>query len=224
MDTKDTAILACIFDLDGVLVDTAKYHFRSWIKLAETLGFEIQPELEEELKGISRMKSLEIVLKAGGIQADEEEKILYAKQKNDWYLESLENLSDEVILPGVIDFLDHLRDEGIPMAVGSASKNATFVLNQLNMTDYFVTIVDGTMVRQSKPDPEVFLNAARDLQYPPDKIIVFEDSAKGLVAAHKGGFHTIGIGDPEKLKEAAVVIPNFQKMKFNKLTMALELN
>jgi len=215
--------LACIFDLDGVLVDTARYHFLSWIKLSNALNFEIDPLIEEELKGISRMRSLEIVLKAGGVEATEAEKVRYAEQKNKWYLESLVGLSDKVILPGVIELLEELKELGIKMAVGSSSKNAAFLLEGLEMTEYFVSIVDGLKVLHDKPHPEVFLNAARDLQMAPEKIIVFEDSIKGLKAAITGGFLHVGIGNPKILEEASHVIPNFQKIKFRDITMALGL-
>jgi len=202
-------IKGLIFDLDGVLIDTAKYHFRSWIKLADTLGFTLNDKIEEQLKGISRMNSLEIVLKQGNITCSEEEKIKMAAQKNDWYLESLSDVDDKVILDGVIPFIEYSAAKNIPMAVGSASKNASFLLEKLGMTHYFKSIVDGNMVRKTKPDPEVFINAARNLQLREEHCMIFEDSNKGIQAALTGGFQVIGIGKRENLAEAHEVIPSF---------------
>jgi len=199
-----------IFDLDGVLVDTAKYHFKSWEKIADSLGFEIEKEIEEQLKGISRMDSLEIVLNQGGINCSPEEKIELAEKKNNWYLESLKDLDDSVVLPGVTPFLDGLRSLKVPLAVGSASKNATLILERLAMTFYFVCVIDGTMVTKTKPDPEVFINASRNLQLKESDCIVFEDSQKGIVAAKTGGFKVIGIGQPSNLDKADAVIPDFR--------------
>ncbi len=207
-------IRGIIFDLDGVLVDTAKYHFRSWIRISEHLGFKLNPNLEEQLKGISRMDSLNIVLDSEGISKSEDEKLELAKMKNDWYLQSLEDLNDSVVLPGVKEFLNELSEMGIAMAVGSASKNATRILHKLDMASYFVSIVDGNLVEQTKPHPEVFLNAARDLQLPENECLVFEDSQKGLIAAKAGGFYSVGIGDEEVLKEADLVISGFDGRRF----------
>lgn len=198
-----------IFDLDGVIVDTARYHFMSWKKLAGTLGFDLDDKIEERLKGISRMHSLEIVLDAGKIESSQEEKVKMAAQKNDWYLDSLKDVDDSVVLPGVFPFLEGLKTGGYKLAVGSASKNATTLLTRLDMTDYFVTIIDGNMVEKTKPDPEVFINAARDLQIREDHCMVFEDSVKGIKAAIKGGFNVIGIGQETILGEADAVIPSF---------------
>ncbi len=206
-------IKGIIFDLDGVLVDTAKYHFKSWIKLSAELGFELTPVVEEKLKGISRMDSLNIVLESGGISCSEEEKKAMAEKKNTWYLDSLEGLDNDVILEGVLSFLDAVKSHNIPMAVGSASKNATTILSRLDMTDYFVSIIDGNHVQKTKPDPEVFVNAARDLQLEEASCLVFEDSQKGILAAKTGGFRVIGIGEKTALKEAEAVISGFQGVK-----------
>lgn len=223
MNKKQAPSIACIFDMDGVLVDTAKYHFLSWVKLAEHLNFSLSSELDEELKGMSRMKSLDLVLNSGRISASDQEKIEYARLKNEWFLQSLVGIGDEVVLPGVIEFLQELKALQIPIAVGSASENPIFILKEVKMDHYFVSIVDGLMVRQTKPDPEVFLNAARDLQYPPAKIIVFEDSAKGLMAAKAGGFHTVGIGSPDVLQEADLVLPNLKGVGLEEITSVLGL-
>lgn len=206
-------IKGIIFDLDGVLVDTAKYHFRSWIKLSDELGFQLTPAIEERLKGISRMDSLNIVLESGGIQCTEEEKKAMAEKKNNWYLESLKGLEKDVILEGVLSFLNAVKSKNIPMAVGSASKNATTILRRLDMTHYFVSIIDGNHVLKTKPDPEVFVNAARDLQLEEASCLVFEDSQKGILAAKTGGFRVIGIGEKAALNEAEAVISGFLGVK-----------
>ena len=217
MALEKSVIRGVIFDLDGVLVDTAKYHFRSWIKTSEYLGFKLNPNLEEQLKGISRMDSLQIVLDSVGLLKSEAEKIELARLKNDWYLESLKQVNDSVILPGVKDFIGDLSQKGIPMAVGSASKNASRILKKLNLSRFFVSIVDGNLVKHTKPHPEVFLNAARDLQIPEDECLVFEDSQKGLLAAKAGGFHSVGIGDIDVLKEADIVISGFNGISFGEI-------
>lgn len=215
-------IQACIFDLDGVLVDTARYHFKSWVKLCdELLGFSLDIKIEEQLKGISRMDSLNIVLSQGGIQKTEEEKKALTKIKNDWYLESLKNLDNSVVLPGVIPFLNTLKADGIPLAVGSASRNARTILTKLGMDKYFVSIVDGNDVIHTKPNPEVFINAARNLQLAESSCVVFEDSKKGLQAAKTGGFRTVGIGHEEVLTEAEAVIPNFKIQNFQSILSLL---
>jgi len=203
-----------IFDLDGVLVDTAKYHFRSWIRLSRELGFELDHKVEERLKGISRMDSLEIVLAEGGItNFNQEEKERLTAQKNTWYLESLEGLDRDVILDGVITFLEKLKAKKIPIAVGSASRNATTILHKLDMAHYFVSIVDGNHVIHTKPNPEVFINAARDLQLSEKDCTVFEDSQKGIKAAKEGGFRVIGVGDEKNLNEAEFVIKGFEGLE-----------
>lgn len=208
--------------MDGVLVDTAKYHFKSWEKIADKLGFHLNEKVEEQLKGISRMDSLEIVLKEGNISCTKEEKVALAKQKNDWYLDSLKNLDDSVVLSGVIPFLNSLKEEKIPLAVGSASKNATLILERLGMTSYFISIVDGNLVIKTKPDPEVFMNAARDIQLKETDCVVFEDSQKGIIAAKTGKFKVIGIGNPSVLRMADAVIPSFNGYDFSSIISLLD--
>ena len=215
-------IKACIFDLDGVLVDTAKYHFQSWKKLTAQLGFTIEDSIEERLKGVSRMDSLNIILNEGGYNASEEEKIALAKQKNDWYLESITDMNSDEVLNGVIDFLENLKENGVKMAVGSASKNAKPIIEKVGIGKYFETIVDGNMVSKTKPDPEVFLNAASDLDVDPSEAIVFEDSFKGIEASNTGGFYSVGIGLDENLSNAKVVIPNFIGQTIDSITSALK--
>lgn len=168
----------CIFDLDGVIVDTAKYHFLSWNKLARNLGFEITEEDNEQLKGISRADSLEIVLKLGSYTLPHKEKIKCLKSKNDYYLEYVQKLTGKDALPGVEDLLVELNEESLKVGLGSASKNARGIIDRLDFTKYFHAVVDGTDVQKSKPDPEVFLKGAQLLDLEPKRIVVFEDAQK----------------------------------------------
>ena len=202
-------IKACIFDLDGVLVDTAKYHFQSWKRLAKKLDFSIPDDIEESLKGISRMDSLDIILGVGNIEATEAEKIEYATLKNDWYLDSISVMKRHETLPGVVKMLDTLASNNIKISVGSASKNAKSILTKIELIDRFETVIDGNMVEKTKPNPEVFLKAADAMDINPVETIVFEDSSKGITAAKRGGFRTVGIGKQANLAEAELVINGF---------------
>lgn len=204
---------ACIFDLDGVVVDTAKYHYLAWKELAQELGFFFSEKENERLKGVSRMASLEILLEVGGIQATEEEKNRMAEKKNRRYLEYITRMTPEEVLPGVKPFLEALRKNGIKVALGSASKNAKIILQQTGITPLFDAIADGTNVSKAKPDPEVFLKAAELLGVSPQECLVFEDAVAGVEAAHRGGMRCIGVGSAETLVMADAVIPGFQQVE-----------
>ncbi len=202
-------IKACIFDLDGVIVDTAKYHFIAWRRMANELGVDFTEEENEQLKGVSRMGSLELILQWGGIQLSEAEKLAWAEKKNNWYREYILEMKPDEILEGVLPFLDELQERGIQLGLGSASKNAGTIIERVRLRDRFASIVDGTKTTKSKPDPEVFLKGAAELGRQPAECIVFEDAAKGIDAALNGGFYAVGIGSPENLGHAHLVIPNF---------------
>lgn len=204
---------ACIFDLDGVVVDTAKYHYLAWKELAQELGFFFSEKENERLKGVSRMASLEILLEVGGIQATEEEKNRMAEKKNRRYLEYITRMTPEEVLPGVKPFLEALRKNGIKVALGSASKNAKIILQQTGIAPLFDAIADGTNVSKAKPDPEVFLKAAELLGVSPQECLVFEDAVAGVEAAHRGGMRCIGVGSAETLAMADAVIPGFQQVE-----------
>ena len=208
-------IKGCIFDLDGVIVDTAKYHYLAWKELANDLGFEFKKKDNERLKGVSRMRSLDILLEIGNKEIDEATKSKFAENKNKKYLEYILKMTPDEILPGVIDFLNELRNKKIKTALGSASKNAMTILNQLNLTDYFDAVIDGTKVSKAKPDPEVFLKGAEALNLKPEECIVFEDAEAGVEAAIKGGFKCIGIGSPENLGNANYVMKGFENITYN---------
>jgi beta-phosphoglucomutase len=169
-------IKACIFDLDGVIVDTAKYHFIAWRNIARNLGFEFTEIHNERLKGVSRMRSLEILLEVGGIVLDEKTKEILAKRKNDEYLEYITRMKADEILPGAKQFLEELRQKGILTALGSASKNSMTILNRLQISLLFDAIIDGNKVTKAKPDPEIFLKGAEELGIPAVNCVVFEDA------------------------------------------------
>ncbi|OMD03090.1 beta-phosphoglucomutase, partial [Paenibacillus odorifer] len=191
-----------IFDLDGVIVDTAKYHYLAWASLADELGFKFTEEDNERLKGVSRMRSLDILLEVGGLEFKEVEKLAMAEKKNRLYVEYISRLEESELLPGVKEYLTGMRSRGIGIALGSASKNAEFILNKLNITDLFDAVVDGNKVSLAKPDPEVFLIAAQEIGLQPDECVVFEDAEAGVQAGKAAGMKVVGIGKPEVLKEA----------------------
>jgi beta-phosphoglucomutase len=210
-------ISACIFDLDGVVVDTAKYHFIAWKSIANELGFDFTLEDNERLKGVSRMTSLDILLSIGGVELDQETKLKLADKKNKNYLEYILKMTPDEILPGVKEFITELRSNEVKIALGSASKNAMTILNQLELTDYFDVIVDGTHVSNAKPDPEVFLKGAELLKVAPSECVVFEDAEAGVEAAINGKMKCVGIGSPEVLGKANFVVPGFVGFSISQL-------
>jgi len=210
-------IKASLFDLDGVVVDTACYHYLAWKKIANDLGFDFSEHDNERLKGISRMESLDILLEIGKIKVDFRTKEELAATKNSMYVSYINKMTPDEILPGVIRFLDELRNEGILIALGSASKNAMSILDRINIAQKFDVVIDGNKVSKAKPDPEVFLKGASELGIEPQDCLVFEDAQAGIDAARNGGMHIIGVGQPENLKNADHVIPGFEKMNLDLL-------
>ncbi|WP_438448998.1 beta-phosphoglucomutase [Gorillibacterium sp. sgz5001074] len=203
-------IKACLFDLDGVIVDTAKYHYLAWRRLAQELGFDFTVRDNERLKGVSRTRSLEILLEIGQLKLDEAEKVRLAEKKNVWYVEYITKMDRSEVLPGVEPFLKALRQSGIRIALGSASKNAMLILNNTGMTPYFDAIIDGTRTAAAKPDPEVFLLGAQELGVSPGECVVFEDAEAGVEAAKRAGMAVVGVGRAETLREADMVMESFQ--------------
>lgn len=199
-------IRACLFDLDGVIVDTAKFHYLAWKRLCNEMGFDFTEEDNEQLKGVSRVASLEILLKMGGVTKTQDEKDELCRLKNEWYLEYVEQMDDSEVLPGVLDFLSDIKADGIKICLGSASKNAQPILKKIGVYDQFDDIVDGTHVEKAKPDPEVFLLGAEKLGIPAENCVVFEDAAAGVEAAKAGGMRCVGIGEQDVLGKADVVI------------------
>lgn len=192
----------CLFDLDGVLVDTAKYHFLAWRSLAKELGFTFREQDNERLKGVSRQHSLDILLEIGGVSADAAEKTRLAGIKNTRYVGYIQAMTPEEILPGAEDFLITCRNAGCRTALVSASKNAPVILDKLRLAARFDAIVDGSMVQKSKPDPEGYLLAVKMLKLPATACVGFEDAVAGITAIHDAGMFAVGIGAPEILAEA----------------------
>ena len=199
---------AFIFDLDGVIVDTAKFHYLAWKELANDLGFEFTEEQNEQLKGVSRVASLEILLNIGNIQLTNDHKEILLKEKNEQYLGYIAKMGQDEILPGIKNLLAYLKEHEIPFSLGSASKNARLILKILDIYDLFDAIVDGNDVSTAKPDPEVFLIAAKKLNKDPHDCIVIEDAQAGVQAANNAQMISIGIGDKKILKEASIVLNN----------------
>ncbi len=210
-----------IFDLDGVIVDTAKYHYLAWKKLASKLGFEFTLEQNELFKGVSRKRCLEILLDIGGIKASHEQFEAWMSEKNEDYLDLIEKMDESEILPDVERVLQYLKAKQMPIALGSASKNALPILKKVKLLDFFDVVVDGNHVSKAKPDPEVFLIAAKKMGIAANECVVFEDAVAGLQAANRAGMISIGIGEAEVLSDAHFVFSNFMEMDNNFLNSLL---
>ena len=201
-----------IFDLDGVIVDTAKYHFLAWQKLAKSLDIDFTEAENEQLKGVSRVKSLEKILSWGNKTLSEDDFALKMALKNQDYLSYIEDMDDSELLPDVMKTLRFLKQHEQGIALGSASKNARLIIEKVNILDFFDAIVDGTDVTKAKPDPEVFLNASDLLNINPENCIVFEDSVAGVQAANIAQMLSVGIGDKQVLSEADYVFKDFTEI------------
>lgn len=206
---------AIIFDLDGVIVDTAKYHYLAWKNLANELGFDFTEKQNELLKGVSRVKSLEILLDIGKVSLSDDRKQELLIEKNKEYLEEVNQMTADEILPSMAELLNILDKNNIKYALGSASKNAPLILKKVGLYDRFAAIVDGNDVSKAKPDPEVFLIAAEKLNTEPKNCIVFEDAIAGVQAANAAGMISIGIGDKETLYEADYVFADTSKIEID---------
>lgn len=197
-----------IFDLDGVIVDTAKYHYEAWNRLANKIGFSITEEQNENLKGVSRMESLQYIMTLGEHSIADNELAKLAELKNTWYVELISNLQQSEILPGAKELLLELKASDCKVALGSASKNSVRILTGLDIIHLFDEIIDGNKTTKSKPHPQVFLMGAEALGLQPKECVVFEDSINGVEAANTGGFMSVGVGDAETLKNADIVVPD----------------
>jgi len=191
-----------IFDLDGVITDTAELHYLAWKKLADEMDWQFDRAVNEKLRGVSRMDSIDIIKNHNNATVAEDRLLELATMKNDIYVSSLDTLSPNDYLPGAKELLTHLRQEGFRVALGSASKNATKVLEQLEATGYFDIIGDGSSVSKSKPAPDIFLYGAEKLELKAEECIVYEDAEAGIDAAKAGGFHAVGIGPKERVGHA----------------------
>ena len=202
-----------IFDLDGVIVDTAKYHYLAWKKLANELGFEFTKEQNEMFKGVSRKRCLEILLDIGNVDATQDQFNKWMVEKNTGYLKYIDKMDESEILPNVTKTLDFLKKHNQPIALGSASKNAKPILEKVGLLTYFDAIVDGNNVAKAKPDPEVFLIAAEQLGVSTNNCLVFEDAVAGIQAANNANMTSIGIGNKEVLHQAKHVFNDFTEIE-----------
>jgi beta-phosphoglucomutase len=220
MNTSNKKVF--LFDLDGVIVDTAKYHYLAWQKIASRLNIDFTLKDNELLKGVSRVRSLDIILELGKIKASQENKNKWLVEKNNEYLSYLVNMDKNEILPGVLDVLNFLKEKKQFIVLGSASKNARPILEKTEILHYFDAIVDGNDVTNAKPDPEVFLIGAKKVNVMPENAIVFEDSVAGIQAANIGNMTSIGIGEKKTLHEADYIFENFTQMDFSFLEKLIE--
>tara|TARA_B100000795_G_scaffold179895_1_gene136184 strand:+ start:880 stop:1539 length:660 start_codon:yes stop_codon:yes gene_type:complete len=210
--------LCALFDLDGVIVDTAKYHFLAWKKIAKNIGYDLTHEDNEQLKGVSRQDSLNIILDLANVTIDLEVFNHFLIQKNDDYLLLIQSISPNDILPGIFEALTFLKDREIKIGLGSASKNAKIILQKLQLMDYFEVIIDGNIVIKGKPDPEVFLKGCNALNVPNDRCIVFEDAFAGIIAAKKAGMTAIALGDKNFFSNADFCYSDFTQLNVKVLS------
>jgi beta-phosphoglucomutase len=215
-------IKACIFDLDGVIVDTARYHFLAWKRLADQLGIHFTEKDNERLKGVSRIDSLDIILEIGNMPLSPEKREEYASLKNTWYVEYISRMTPGDILQGSLELLQELRSAGIKTAIGSASKNTPMILERVGITGLFDAVSDGNIVSKAKPDPEVFITAASLLKSNHDECVVFEDAQAGIRAALNAGMMCIGIGSRDILGEADYVVSGLHELTLHKLKIIVK--
>jgi beta-phosphoglucomutase len=212
-------IRAFIFDLDGVITDTAEYHYHGWKRLADEEGIPFTRDDNEHLRGVSRRESLMLILKE---RVYPEEKIQeMMERKNNYYLDFIKEISPRDLLPGAKELLEEIRSAGLKNALGSASKNAGDVIERLGIRGLFDAMADGYSVERQKPAPDLFLHAAELLNLPPAECVVVEDAAAGIEAARAGGFKSIGLGPHERVGQADVIFPNLAGVHLTDLLNAL---
>ena len=204
-------IRGLIFDLDGVIVSTEKNHYHAWKSIADQLSIFFDEKINESLKGLSRNDSLKLLLEIGEKKVTENEFNNYLALKNEIYLKSIQNLNNNDLLFGVLDFITNMHAKNYKLAIGSSSKNAKYILKKTQLDSYFTSIIDGNAVSHPKPHPEVFLNAAMELKLKPEECIVFEDAVSGVRAAQKGNFNVIGVGNTELKEKCDFFINNFKE-------------
>ncbi len=215
--------LGFIFDLDGVIVDTASFHFKAWGQIASELGIEFGEKENELLKGVGRADSLEKILSMGNVKLEADKREVLLHKKNRIYLELVDSLSEDSPLPGAKNFLEESKRSGIKIGIGSSSKNAKRILEKIGLADEFDVIVDGTMIEKSKPDPEVFQKGAEKMGTPPSSCVVFEDAESGVKAAKRAGMYCIGIGSEKNLSDADLVVTDLSKIKAHEIKSLLNL-
>ncbi|QOY36903.1 beta-phosphoglucomutase [Anaerobacillus isosaccharinicus] len=210
---------AAIFDLDGVITDTAEYHYLAWRQLANSIGIDFDKDINEKLKGISRMKSLELILQVGGKENSysNEEKEVLAEEKNEVYKQLIINISEKDILVGIVAFLEQLKQNNVKIALASASKNAPAIINNLKLKQYFNEIVDVTKIKRGKPDPEIFLTAAKMVNVDPQNCIGIEDAKAGVEAIKGAGMFAVGVGLKESLGKADLLVSNTSELDYEEI-------
>lgn len=221
---KFEQIKGFVFDLDGVIADTSFYHAKAWRQLAEKLGVNWSSDLADGLKGISRMDSLNLILKTGGIENkySEEEKETFAAEKNTNYLNLLKNMDETAILPGIADFLRDLQEHDYKLSLASASKNSPLVLKQLGLSMYFKNKIDPTTLKHGKPDPEIFARGAEVLNLKPEECVGIEDAKAGVQSINGAGELSIGIGDKNILSEADINFADTSELTLENIKKALD--
>ena len=216
-----SGIQAILFDLDGVIVDTARHHFAAWQALAHELGVTLEEADNESLKGVSRVDSLEWILRKGGLVLDSQTKLALMTRKNDHYLDLITDMGPQDILPGALEFIEGAKAAGVKIGLGSSSKNAPTILNAIGITEMFDVVIDGNRITLSKPDPEVFLLGASSLDLEPAHCLVVEDAASGVEAGKAGGFPVLGVGEAEVLAGADLVLESLEGIRFEELVKQL---
>lgn len=206
------SIKGIIFDLDGVVCSTDEYHYAAWKSLADELGIYFDKQINNRLRGVSRMDSLNIILERSEKQYTQEEKEQLAAIKNTRYVELLQNLTPDDVLPGIREFLKSLHDKGIKTALASASRNAPFIIRKLALEDAFDYVADAAKVKNPKPAPDIFLAAAEGLGLAPHECIGIEDAAAGIEAIHAAGMRAVGIGSPETLSKADILLDSTDRL------------
>lgn len=220
MSIPRPSIRGFIFDLDGVLTDTAEYHYRGWKRLADEYGLPFTREENESLRGIPRRESLLLILKDR--EFAEGQILEMMERKNNYYLEFIREISPRDVLPGAIELLQEIRAAGLKSAVGSASRNAPEVLERLGIASLLDAISHGGSVERQKPAPDLFLHAATQLDLEPAECVVVEDAAAGIEAARAGGFRSVGLGPPERVGKADVILPSLDGVHLQGLLAALD--
>jgi beta-phosphoglucomutase len=208
---------AIIFDLDGVIVSTDNCHYQAWKKLADEEGIYFDEEINQRLRGVSRMDSLEIILERANRNYSIAEKNEMAERKNNYYRDLIRKLTPDHILPGVMRVLNGLKNNEIKIAIGSSSKNTSLILEKIGLDDFFDAVADGNDIAKSKPDPEVFLIAAEKLGVPPEKCLVVEDANAGVEAALTGGMAVLGVGAAANNKKATLKAPDLAAVSWEEL-------
>lgn len=220
MDLEKTGkrdLQGVLFDLDGVVVFTDKYHYLGWKKLADEHGWAFDEEVNHACRGVPRMASLQVILDHNGIDLPQAEKERLAEAKNGYYRDLLKTINEGDIYPGVLPFLEKLKAAGVRMAICSSSKNAMPVLEALRLAPFFDAVITGNDIEKPKPDPEIFLKGAAALGFPPERCLVFEDAESGVEAAHAAGMKCIGVGPPERLPNAKEWVTDYATLNIEDL-------